>query len=124
MSAYLDIAEVNAMQRKPMRMNDWIEVLDGFIQMSRQDVLTHAGTISAALAGQKALAEYEAYKGKTADELSAVEKQFIASIEQAEIQLRKLKRKWANGNSFRPGRRQNPTSMPMNLRMWLSTRDC
>ena len=92
-SAYLDIAEVNAMQRKPMRMNDWIEVLDGFIQMSRQDVLTHAGTISAALAGQKALAEYEAYKGKTADELSAVEKQFIASIEQAEIQLRKLKRK-------------------------------
>lgn len=92
-SAYLDIAEVNAMQRKPMRMNDWIEVLDGVIQMSRQDVLTHAGTISAALAGQKALAEYEAYKGKTADELSAVEKQFIASIEQAEIQLRKLKRK-------------------------------
>ncbi len=92
-SAYLDIAEVNAMQRKPMRMNDWIEVLDGFIQMSRQDVLTHAGTISAALAGQKALAEYEAYKGKTADELSAVEKQFIASIEQAQNELRKLKRK-------------------------------
>jgi hypothetical protein len=92
-SAYLDIAEVNAMQRKPMRMNDWIEVLDGFIQMSRQDVLTHAGTISAALAGQKALAEYEAYKGKSADKLSAVEKQFIASIEQAQNELRKLKRK-------------------------------
>lgn len=115
-SAYLDIAEVNAMQRKPMRMNDWIEVLDGFIQMSRQDVLTHAGTISAALAGQKALAEYEAYKGKTADELSAVEKQFIASIEQAEIQLRKLKRKWANGNSFRPGPRQTLLSMPMSFK--------
>ena len=61
--------------------------------MSRQDVLTHAGAISASLAGQKALTEYEAYKGKTADELSAVEKQFIASIEQAQNELRKLKRK-------------------------------
>jgi hypothetical protein len=31
-SAYLDIAEVNAMQRKAMAMKDWIEVLDGFIK--------------------------------------------------------------------------------------------
>src|SRR5690606_32384716 len=35
-SAYLDIAEVNALQRKPMYMKDWMEVLDGFIKMSRQ----------------------------------------------------------------------------------------
>lgn len=53
-SAYLDIAEINAMQRKPMYMNDWIEVLDGFIKMSRQDVLTNAGKISAELAQKKA----------------------------------------------------------------------
>ena len=92
-SAYLDIAEINAMQQKPMHMKDWIEVLDGFIKMSRQDVLTHAGAISASLAGQKALTEYEAYKGKSTDKLSAVEKQFIASIEQAQNELRKLKRK-------------------------------
>jgi hypothetical protein len=92
-SAYLDIAEINAMQRKPMRMADWIDVLDGFIKMSRQDVLTHAGKISAELAHQKALSEYEAYRGKSPDELSAVEKQFIASIEQAENQIRKLKKK-------------------------------
>ncbi len=92
-SAYLDIAEVNAMQRKPMHMKDWIEVLDGFIKMSRQDVLTHAGTISAELAQQKALAEYETYKNKSSDELSEVEKQFIASIQQAEMQVNKLKNK-------------------------------
>ena len=71
------------MQRKPMYMKEWIEVLDGFIKMSRQDVLTHAGKISAEIAQHKALAEYEAYKSKSADELSEVEKQFIASIEQA-----------------------------------------
>lgn len=94
-SAYLDIAEINAMQRKPMYMKDWIEVLDGFIKMSRQEVLTHAGKISAELAQQKALAEYEAYKNKkkSEDELSEVEKQFIASIEQANKKLKALQPK-------------------------------
>jgi hypothetical protein len=92
-SAYLDIAEVNAMQRKPMYMKDWILVLDGFIKMSRQDVLVNAGKISAELAQRKALAEYEAYKQKTDDELSEVEKQFIASIEQANKKLKALKPK-------------------------------
>ncbi|MCZ2085313.1 MAG: virulence RhuM family protein [Flavobacteriales bacterium] len=92
-SAYLDIAEINAMQRKPMYMKDWIEVLDGFIKMSRQDVLTHAGKISAEIAQRKALAEYEAYKSKSENELSEVEKQFIASIEQADKKLKALKPK-------------------------------
>ncbi|HPW90724.1 MAG TPA: RhuM family protein, partial [Paludibacteraceae bacterium] len=86
-SAYLDIAEINAMQRKPMYMKEWIDVLDGFIKMGRQDVLTHAGKISAEIAHRKALAEYETYKSKSADELSEVEKQFIASIEQAQKKL-------------------------------------
>jgi hypothetical protein len=87
-SAYLDIAEINAMRQKPMYMKDWIEVLDGFITMSRQDVLTHAGKISAELAQKKALEEYDAYKNKSLDELSEVEKQFIASIEQANEKLK------------------------------------
>ncbi|MFN4233719.1 MAG: virulence RhuM family protein [Bacteroidia bacterium] len=89
-SAYLDIAEINAMQRKPMYMKDWIEILDGFIKMSRQDVLTHAGKISAELAQKKALQEYEAYKKKADEELSEVEKQFIDSIEQANKKLKAL----------------------------------
>jgi len=92
-SAYLDIAEVNAMQRKPMHMKDWIEVLDGFIKMSRQDVLTHGGEISAVIAQRKALGEYQAYKSKSEEDLSEVEKQFIASIEQADKKLKALKPK-------------------------------
>lgn len=92
-SAYLDIAEINAMQNKPMYMKEWIEVLDGFIKMSRQDVLTHAGKISAELAKKKALAEYESYKEKENDELSEVEKQFIASIEDARKKLEQKKKK-------------------------------
>ena len=90
-SAYLDISEINAMQRKPMYMKEWIEVLDGFIKMSRQDVLSHAEKISAEIAQRKAIEEYEAYKSKTIDELSEVEKQFIASIEQANKKLKALK---------------------------------
>ncbi|MCK9290512.1 MAG: virulence RhuM family protein [Bacteroidales bacterium] len=95
-SAYLDIAEINAMQGKPMYMKDWIEVLDGFIKMSRQDVLTHAGKISAEIAQRKALAEYESYKIKSDYELSDVEKQFIASIEQAEKKLKTIRSKHKN----------------------------
>lgn len=91
-SAYLDIAEINAIQRKPMTMNDWIDVLDGFIKMSRQDVLINAGRISAEIAQQKALSEYDTYKSNSSNDLSEVEKQFIASIEQVDKQLKKLKK--------------------------------
>ncbi|MDR0907907.1 MAG: virulence RhuM family protein [Rikenellaceae bacterium] len=87
-SAYLDIAEINAIQQKPMYMKEWIEVLDGFITMSRQDVLTHAGKISADLAQKKALKEYDTYKRKSLTELSEVEKQFIESIERANKRLK------------------------------------
>ena len=89
-SAYLDIAEINAIQQKPMYMKEWIEVLDGFITMSRQDVLVHAGKISAELAQRKALEEYNTYKRRNIDELSDVEKQFITSIEQAQKKLKSI----------------------------------
>jgi hypothetical protein len=90
-SAYLDIAEVNAMLHKSMTMNDWIEVLDGFIKMSRQDILENAGAISAELAHKKALFEYETYKVQKDIELSEVEKQFIKSIDAAHKQLKSVK---------------------------------
>ena len=91
-SAYLDIAEVNALLGKTMYMKDWIVVLDGFIKMSRQNILSDAGKISAELAEKKALAEYETYKSKSIDELSEVEKQFILSIENAHKKLSKNKK--------------------------------
>jgi hypothetical protein len=92
-SAYLDIAEINAIQGKPMYMKDWTEVLDGFIKMSRQDVLTHAGKISAEIAQKKALAEYATYQNKSDKDLSEVEKQFIASIEEANKHVKTLNKK-------------------------------
>jgi hypothetical protein len=87
-SAYLDIAEVNALQHKAMTMNEWIDVLDDFIKMSRQNLLANAGKISAELAENKALAEYSTYKQKTIDELSPVERHFLATIENAEKEIK------------------------------------
>ncbi|CAN5386519.1 virulence RhuM family protein [soil metagenome] len=92
-SAYLDIAEVNAMQRKAMAMKDWIEMLDGFIRMSRQDILSDAGKISAELARQKALTEYDSYQKISESELSEVEKQFLDSLEKTRKQLEQKKKK-------------------------------
>ncbi|MDY0017099.1 MAG: virulence RhuM family protein [Candidatus Delongbacteria bacterium] len=92
-SAYLDIAEVNALQRKTLAMKDWIEVLDGFIKMSRQNILRDAGKISAELARTKAEKEFEIYQGKSYLELSDVEKHFIDSIDKAEKKIRKKLKK-------------------------------
>lgn len=53
-SAYLDLAEMQARRRIPMYMSDWIDTLDGFLKLSKHEILTHAGKISAAAAERKA----------------------------------------------------------------------
>ena len=42
---YLDFAELQARDRKPMYMADWLHKLDQFLQISEREILTHAGTI-------------------------------------------------------------------------------
>ena len=59
---YLDFAEAQAHQRKPMSMRDWIKKLDGFIRLNDRNVLSSAGTISADLAKKKAEDEFERYE--------------------------------------------------------------
>ena len=60
-SAYLDIAEINALDRHPMTMQDWINELDTFLKMTRKDILKGNGTISHKEALKKAHAEYDKY---------------------------------------------------------------
>ena len=43
-SAYLDFAELQALNRKPMYMADWIRKLDDFLRLSDRDILTHAAS--------------------------------------------------------------------------------
>lgn len=47
---YLDFAELQARRRKIMYMKDWIEKLHSFLELNDQEILLHAGTISAELA--------------------------------------------------------------------------
>ena len=60
-SAYLDIAEINSLDRHPMTMQDWINELDTFLKMTRKDILKGNGTISHKEALKKAHAEYDKY---------------------------------------------------------------
>ncbi len=61
-NAYLEFAELQAMNRRPMAMRDWITKLGDFLKLSDRDILTHAGKISAEAAQQKAEAEYDRYR--------------------------------------------------------------
>lgn len=80
-TAYLELAELQALNRKPMYMKDWIERLDDFLRMTGNDILQHAGTISHQQALKKANAEYEKYKEQTKNELTEAEKHFVKQIE-------------------------------------------
>ena len=60
-SAYLDIAELNALDRRVMKMQDWINELDDFLKLTRKDILNHKGMVSHEQALKKAHAEYDKY---------------------------------------------------------------
>ncbi len=63
-SAYLDVAEINALDRNPMTMKDWINELDSFLKMTRKDILKGTGTISYKEALEKAHREFDKYMQK------------------------------------------------------------
>ena len=63
-SAYLDIAEINALDRHLMTMQDWVNELDSFLKMTRKDILKGSGTISHKKALEKAHEEYNKYMQK------------------------------------------------------------
>jgi len=89
-TAYIEIAELQAMSQTPMYMKDWIERLDDFLKMTGKDILNHVGKISHEQAMQKAQKEYLVFKERTKNELTRVEKDFIEQIEHS---VKKLKGK-------------------------------
>ena len=64
--AYLEFAELQALQRKPMAMADWISKLDDFLKLSDRDVLNHAGKVSHQDAKEKAETELDVYRQRLA----------------------------------------------------------
>ena len=61
-SAYLDMAEVQAMRRIPMTMTDWEDRLGGFLKLWDRDILQDAGRVSAEIAKAHAESEFEKYR--------------------------------------------------------------
>lgn len=84
---YIDYAELRAKDHKPMYMHDWIDKLDDFLRLSDKELLTHAGSISAKLAKEKADAEYDKFKERTKNELTPVEIHFLEQFEREQKKL-------------------------------------
>lgn len=76
-SAYLDIAEINALKRKVMTMQDWINELDSFLTMTHNYILKSKGTISHEQALKKAHEEYDKYIKK---HLTTAEQNYLEII--------------------------------------------
>lgn len=61
-TAYLDIAELQAIRHIPMTMQDWEERLNGFLRLMDHEILMDAGKVSAELAKAHAESEFEKYR--------------------------------------------------------------
>jgi hypothetical protein len=61
-SQYLDFAELQALERRPMTMKDWVASLEGFLQAARRELLPHAGLVSHEVALTKAREEFERFQ--------------------------------------------------------------
>jgi len=94
---YLEFAEVQALSKKPMTMNDWINKLDDFLRISDRELLNHAGKISNEAALKKAHEEYEKFRQKMLSKPSKVEEDFI----EAEKEFKQIE-------SISKGKREKP----------------
>ena len=85
---YIEYAELQALERKPMAMRDWIVKLDEFLKISGRKLLDHAGKISAEEARARAEQEYSKYRAF----LDAAPRAVDADFEEAAKDLKKLPR--------------------------------
>lgn len=88
-TAYLEIAELQALNQNPMYMQDWVARLDDFLKMTGKEILNHSGTISHNQAIEKAKTEFDKYRETIKNELSNVEKDFINQLENTEKKITK-----------------------------------
>ncbi len=85
-SGYFDFAEIQAMKRKPMYMNDYIHQLDNILSSTGEQLLKNAGHVSNEAALEKAKAEYKKYQAKT---LAEVEKAYLETIKHTQKKIGK-----------------------------------
>lgn len=90
-SMYLDFAELQALNRNPMYMKDWIDKLDEFLKLSGRNTLEHAGSIPHEDAIHKARLEYDKWKQAELAKPTPAEKHFVAAINEMKQITQKTK---------------------------------
>ena len=88
-SGYFDLAEINAIEHKPMYMSDYVEQLDSVLSSGNRKILDGPGKISHEKAISKAKNENRKYQEIT---LSPVEEEYLKSIKLVEKKVKNKKR--------------------------------
>ena len=87
-SGYFDLAEINAIEHKPMYMEDYVKQLDMILSSGNRKLLKGAGSVSHKQAMDKAKAEYRKYQEIT---LTPVEKAYLETIKEVSKEVKKKK---------------------------------
>lgn len=88
-SGYFDLAEISAIEHRPMYMSDYVEQLDSILVSGNRKLLEGAGSVSHDQAMKKAKEEYRKYQEIT---LSPVEEEYLKSIKGISKEVKKRKR--------------------------------
>lgn len=86
----LNLAEINAIEHKPMYMSDYVQQLDSVLSSGNRQLLQNSGTVSHKQAVEKAKTEYRKYQEKT---IAPVEQAYLDSIKTLEKEAKKQTRK-------------------------------
>ena len=87
-SGYFDLAEINAIEHKPMYMDDYVKQLDTVLSSGNRKLLAGSGTVSHKQAMDKAKSEYRKYLEIT---LTPVEQAYLESIKEISKDVKKKK---------------------------------
>lgn len=80
-SGYFDLAEISAIEHRPMHMEDYVKQLDLVLASGGRKLLDSAGTVSHKQAIDKAKDEYRKYQTQN---LSPVEEEYLLTIKDIE----------------------------------------
>ncbi len=86
-SGYFDLAEINALEHKPMYMEDYVQQLDSILVSGNRKLLANAGKVSHKQAMEKATEEYRKYQEAV---LSPIEKEYLESIKNVNKHVKQI----------------------------------
>lgn len=111
-TAYLEFARVQAMNRKAMTMADWTAKLDDFLRLSERDILTHAGRITHERAVEFADKQFDQYRQQQINQPSQVERDFEEAIRNVKALERSRKAPASDGGKSPRKRGKSGSDMP------------